>query len=299
MSVAQHRHHEVPHGNAGNTLRLAAALTIAFAVVEALGGWWSGSLALLSDAGHMLTDGGALALSALAARIARRPPSQRHSFGLGRVEIFAAVINAAAMLVIALAVAYEAIQRLAHPAPVNGEAAAAIAMAGLVVNLAVLRWLAPHRHDLNVRGAQLHVAGDLLGSIAALVSGLAIAVTGWLQADPIASLLICVLLGVSSLRLMREGVHALMEGVPHRVSVDAVGVEMARVDGVESVHDLHVWMLSGSRVALSAHVVVRNLGHWPRTLHELQARLHQKFHIDHVTLQPETADRPLVRVAKI
>lgn len=294
MPVSAHHHHEAPGGSSGNTLRVAAALTIAFAAVEALGGWWSGSLALLSDAGHMLTDGAALALSAFAAWIARSPPSRRHSYGLGRIEVFAAAVNAAAMLSIAIAVAYEAFLRLGSPTPVHGAVAAGFALMGLAVNLVVLRWLAPHRHDLNVRGARLHVAGDLLGSIAALASSVVIALTGWLLADPIASLLICALIGVSSLRLLREGVHALMEGVPERISVDEVGIEMARIDGVESVHDLHVWMLSGSRMALSAHVVVRNIGHWPRTLTDLQARLHEKFRIDHVTLQPETADRPLV-----
>jgi cobalt-zinc-cadmium efflux system protein len=276
-------------------LRAAAALTIAFAVVEALGGWWTGSLALLSDAGHMLTDGSALALGALAAWMARRPPSERHSYGLGRAEVVAALINAGAMLVILLVLAYEALVRLKAPNPVKGEMAAAIALAGLAVNLWVMRTLTPHHHDLNARAARLHVLGDAFGSIAALVSGVVIAFSGWTLVDPIASLLICVLIAVSAWRLLRESLHALMEGVPQGLSVDAIGGEMARVDGVISVHDLHVWMLSGSRTALSAHVVVRSMGHWERTLLELQTRLHEKFGIDHVTLQPESSTRPLVR----
>jgi cobalt-zinc-cadmium efflux system protein len=276
-------------------LRAAAALTIAFAVVEALGGWWTGSLALLSDAGHMLTDGSALALGALAAWMARRPPSERHSYGLGRAEVVAALINAGAMLVILLVLAYEALVRLKAPNPVKGEMAAAIALAGLAVNLWVMRTLTPHHHDLNARAARLHVLGDAFGSIAALVSGVVIAFSGWTLVDPIASLLICILIGVSGFRLLRESLHALMEGVPQGLSVDAIGGEMARVDGVISVHDLHVWMLSGSRTALSAHVVVRSMGHWERTLLELQTRLHEKFGIDHVTLQPESSTRPLVR----
>jgi cobalt-zinc-cadmium efflux system protein len=274
---------------------VAALVTVAFAIVEGFGGWWTGSLALVSDAGHMVTDGAALGLGALAAWMARRPPSQRHSYGLGRAEVVAALVNAAAMLLIIVALAYEAIIRLREPAPVAGAAAALIAAAGLALNLWVMRRLAPHQHDMNTRAARLHVFGDVLGSIAALASGALIAATGWTRLDPLASLLICALIAVSSVRLLRESLHALMEGVPAGLSVEAIGSEMARVDGVLSVHDLHVWTLSGSRTALSAHIVVRSLGQWERTRAELQTRLHQRFGIDHVTLQPETATRPLVR----
>ena len=294
-------HHHPPHhpahghGHAGAGLRAAATLTIGFALVEAAGGWWTGSLALLSDAGHMLTDGAALALGALAAWVARRPPSSSHSYGLGRAEILAALINASAMLVILALLAYEAIGRLKTPVAVNGGAAALVALGGLAVNLWVMRRLAPHNHDLNARAARLHVLGDALGSIAAMVSGVLIALAGWTLVDPIASLLICVLIAISAWRLLRESMHALMEGVPPGLSVESIGAEMARVDGVVSVHDLHVWTISGSRVALSAHVVVRSLAEWDRLLADLQQRLHDAFGIDHVTLQPESNTRPLVR----
>jgi cobalt-zinc-cadmium efflux system protein len=297
--MAEHAHHAHHHHHAhgpASTMQRAAALTVAFAVVEAAGGWWTGSLALLSDAGHMLTDGAALALGAAAAWIARRPPSQRHSYGLGRIEVFAANLNAAVMLAIAVAVAYEAFVRFKEPITVNGGAAAVIAAVGLALNLAVMHWLSPHAHDMNARAARLHVIGDLLGSAAALGAGAIIALTGWFPIDPIASLVICVLIGISSLRLLREGLHALMEGVPHGLSVDAIGIEMARIEGVRSVHDLHVWTLSGSRTALSAHVVVVNLIDWHRVLAELQTRLHEKFGIDHVTLQPKSDTRPLKRL---
>ena len=297
--MAEHPHrHDRPHANsqaAGQALRLAAALTVGFALIEAAGGWWTGSLALLSDAGHMLTDGAALGLGAAAAWVARRPPSSRHSYGLGRAEIFAALVNAGAMLAIVAAIGYEALLRFREPAEVNGTGAALIAALGLFLNMVVFRWLAPHSHDLNARAARLHVLGDALGSIAALGSGALIALGGSTRIDPIASLFIGVLIAVSSLRLVRESLHALMEGVPRGLSVEAIGGEMARVEGVVSVHDLHVWMLSGSRTALSAHVVVRSLAQWDRTLQELQARLQEKFGIDHVTLQPESGVRPLVR----
>jgi len=274
----------------------AAALTLAFAVLEALGGWWTGSLALVSDAGHMLTDGAALALGGCAAWMARRPPSPRHSYGFGRVEVFAAAINAGAMLVIVAAIAIEAFARLGQPRAVQGGAAAAIALAGLLLNLWILRRLSPHGHDMNTRGAALHVLGDVLGSIGALASGVVIALTGWTPIDPLASFFICALILVSGLRLLRESLHALMEGVPLRLSPEAVGMALARHAAVVSVHDLHIWTLSGSRVALSAHVVVRDLADWIRTLRELRDLLHSRFGIEHVTLQPESAAPAEARV---
>jgi cobalt-zinc-cadmium efflux system protein len=278
-------------------LRRAAALTLAFAVLEALGGWWTGSLALVSDAGHMLGDGAALALAALAGWMATRAPSRRHSYGLGRAEVFAALINGGALLLIAAAIGYEAMARFGQAREIQGGAAALIALAGLALNLGIMKWLAPHGGDMNARAAALHVLGDALGSVAALASGVIIAATGWTPADAIASLFICGLIALFSLRLLRESIHALMEGTPLRLSTEAVGMEMARQDGVESVHDLHIWTLSGSQVALSAHVVVRDLSRWDRTLPALQSLLRERFGIEHVTLQPETAARSEVRVA--
>lgn len=303
--MASHRHpHAHPHPvngqAAGHTvLWRAAGLTVAYAALEAAGGWWSGSLALLSDAGHMFTDASALVLAALAGWVARRPPSPRHSYGFGRAEVFAALFNAAAMLAIAGAISYEAFGRLQHPAPVQGAVAAGLALGGLALNLGIMKWLMPHRHEMNARGATLHVLGDALGSLAALVSGIVIALTGWSPIDPIASLVICVLIVFSSLRLLREAVHALMEATPPGVSLHAVGKEMATVQGVQSVHDLHVWTLSGSRTALSAHVVVRDLARWDATLGALQTLLHERFAIDHVTLQPESGARPLVPAERL
>jgi cobalt-zinc-cadmium efflux system protein len=278
----------------GPALGLAAALTLAFAALEAVGGWWTGALALLSDAGHMLGDGAALLLAALASWMARRPPSGRHSYGFGRAEVFAALINGGTLLVIAMVIAYEAIARLGQPREVLGGTATLIALAGLAVNLGILKWLAPHKHDMNARAAALHVVGDTLGSVAALVSGAVIFTTGWTPIDPLASLFICVLIAITSLRLLREALHALMEGVPLRLSSESVGRTMAAHEDVASVHDLHIWTLSGSRVALSAHVIVRDLSRWERTLHELQDLLRERFGIEHVTLQPETPAPPAV-----
>jgi cobalt-zinc-cadmium efflux system protein len=297
MSHDHSHHHAAPaREHADPILRRAAAFTLVFAVVEALGGWWTGSLALVSDAGHMLTDGAALALGALAGWMARRPPSRLHSYGYGRAEVFAAVVNAGAMLAIAAAIAYEAYTRFGQPREIQGGMAAAIALAGLALNLGIMKWLAPHKHDMNARAAALHVLGDTLGSVGALTSGIVIVLTGWTAIDAIASLFICLLIAISSLGLLRESVHALMEGVPLRLSADAVGKELARVDGVASVHDLHIWTLSGSRVALSAHVVVRDLSRWDRTLQQLQRVLRERFGIEHVTLQAEPPARAVVQM---
>jgi len=290
-------HDHAHHGPiAGVPLRAAAALTLAFAALEALGGWWTGSLALLSDAGHMLGDGAALTLAAIAGWMAARPPSGRHSYGLGRAEVFAALLNGGALLVIAGAIAYEAFQRLGQPREIQGGLAAVVALGGLALNLWILRRLSPHRQDMNARAAALHVLGDTLGSVAALASGLVIASTGWTPIDSLAALLICLLIATFSLRLLRESVHALMEGTPLRLSPEEVGMEMARQEGVASVHDLHIWTLSGSRVALSAHVVVRDLAQWDQTLRRLQGLLHARFGIEHVTLQPEPSAPAEVRV---
>ena len=291
-----HPPHAKVENHAGPALWAAAALTLAFAGLEALGGWWTGSLALLSDAGHMLTDGGALALGAFAAWMAKRPPSRRHTYGLGRAEVLAALANAATMLVIAAAIAYEAFSRLDQPRAIEGGIAAAIALAGLAFNVGIMKWLAPHKHDMNARAAALHVLGDTLGSVGALVSGVVIVLTGWTPIDALASLLICALIAFTSLRLLREAVHALMEGTPLRLSAQEVGMALAQHPDVASVHDLHIWTLSGSRIALSAHVVVSDLSHWELTLHGLRHLLQERFGIEHVTLQPEPPAVSTVRV---
>jgi len=288
------RHHDhAPHPRA---LPAALALTLAFAAVEAAAGWWSGSLALLSDAGHMLTDSLALAMATVAARLAHRPPSHRHSFGLARIEVLAALVNAGFMTALILGIAWSAVWRLVEPGDVdiNGEVVSYVAAAGLALNLVVGWMLARGGRDLNTRAALLHVVGDALGSIAALASGITIAFTGWKPIDPLLSLAICALIGLSTWRLAREAVHTLLEGVPAEISLSEVGQRLARVGGVVSVHDLHIWSISSTRAALSAHVVVRDFRDWERLLTSMREILHEEFDIDHVTLQPELA-KPAMR----
>jgi cobalt-zinc-cadmium efflux system protein len=272
----------------GRKLMLATVLTLGFAGVEAVAGWWSGSLALLSDAGHMVTDSAALLIAVLAGWIAQRGPSPKHSYGFGRAQLVAALVNGLFMIAVVTAIVVQAVSRFANPVVVQGQAVTVVALLGLLINIFVARMLSHGGRDLNVRAALLHVLGDLLGSLAALSSGIVVWATGWFSVDPALSLLIALLIAYSSLKLVREAFHGLMEGVPLHLSLDEIGVAMATVEGVTSVHDLHVWSLTAERIALSAHVVIGGLESWPETLARLQALLAQRYGIEHVTLQPET-----------
>ncbi|MEK7323242.1 MAG: cation diffusion facilitator family transporter [Pseudomonadota bacterium] len=293
-----HHHHD-HHGHAhsgGNSLLWGVALTLGFALFEALGGWWAQSLALLGDAGHMVSDATALGLAALAAHIAKRPPSLRHSYGLGRAEVVAALINSVFMVTVVVFIIDAAITRLRQPVPVAGGAVMAIALVGLFINILVAWVLSRGERSLNNRAALLHVLGDALASVAALISGVVIYYTGWLPADPLLSLLICALILYSAARLLREVLHIIMEGVPSYLNLREVGLAMAGVEGVNSVHDLHIWTLSSGRVVLSAHVNISSMEHWDGILARLQQMIDERFAIDHVTLQPQSQAGTVVRV---
>ncbi|HMM55236.1 MAG TPA: cation diffusion facilitator family transporter [Candidatus Desulfobacillus sp.] len=294
--MAHDHDHDHAHGGGSAFLPAALALTLLYAAVEAGAGWWAGSLALLSDAGHMVTDALALGLAAAAAWAARRPPTARLTFGLQRIDILAALGNAGFMLAVILGIAWSAIDRLLHPAPVQGLTVTVVALVGLAVNLLVAWLLMRGEKTLNTRAALLHVFGDLLGSVAALAAGLIIQATGWTPADPLLSVFICALILASTLRLAREAVHALLEGVPAGLSLAEVGRRMATIEGVVSVHDLHIWSLSSNQAALSAHVVLREFGDWPRILAALGQLLEDEFRIGHATLQPELYRTGLYRI---
>ncbi|MDX1250897.1 MAG: cation transporter [Gammaproteobacteria bacterium] len=284
-SMNHHTHHHHIHNN----LTWALVFTLAFAAVEAMAGWQAGSLALLGDAGHMVTDAAALGLAAFAAWIAKRPPSVRHSYGLGRAEIIAALVNSLFMLGIVAGIVIAAIQRLQAPQPVAGGVVMGVAALGLAVNV-IVAWMLSHGEEtLNTRAALLHVLGDLLGSVAALIAGAVIYFTGWTAIDPILSLVICALILFSGFRLMREALHVLMEGVPSFLDLPEIGRAMAGVQGVASVHDLHIWALSSGTVMLSAHVTVPDMSRWQTILAAQQELLHERYGIEHITLQPELA----------
>lgn len=268
-------------------LKVVLALTTAFMIVEAVGGWVAGSLALLADAGHMLTDVGALSLSLLTAWIAQRPPDASKTYGYLRWEILAALVNGAALFGIAAWVVIEAVQRIQDPQPVRTGLFLAIASAGLLVNLVSLAVLHSSREgSLNVRGAYLHVLGDALGSVGAVAAAGIIWLTGWTLADPIVSILLSVLILHGAARLLRESTDILLESVPRHVSMAEVQRRMLAVPGVAAVHDLHVWTVTSGMIAMSGHAVVPDLEAHPGVLDGIRAEM-SLMGIGHVTIQLE------------
>jgi cobalt-zinc-cadmium efflux system protein len=287
-----HLQHHLGHKGEHQHLTGALYITLGFALVEAVAGWWSGSLALLSDAGHMLTDSTALGLAAAAAWLARRPPSRRHTYGLVRLEVLAALANGLLMLALIGFIAIEAVQRLGQPRDVSGATVTLVAVIGLLVNLAVAWKLSRGESSLNTRAALMHVMGDILGSVAALIAGLVITFTGWTPIDPLLSLLVAGLILVSAWRLLAEALHVLLEGVPEHIDIDGVAADLAAIPQVTSVHDLHIWTLSSGKIALSAHLDMASLDHWPAILARAREVLSKGHGIGHATLQPEARENP-------
>jgi cobalt-zinc-cadmium efflux system protein len=286
-----------PHGpeRVGDQRRLVFALAVAVVatVAEAVGGWVSNSLALLSDAGHMLADAAAIGLSLFAVRIATRPPDARRTYGYYRLEILAALVNGAALFAIAAAIALEGYRRLMHPEPVHVRTMVLLASLGIVLN-ALGMWItsAGANSSMNLRSTFLHLAGDLLNSVGVLVSAILIAWTGKLAADPIVSFLIAATIVWSAIRLCREAVDVLLEGAPGHIPVADVSLAIAQVPGVAAVHDLHVWTITSGLVALSCHIVVSCNGPGCRShdeiLTEAKAVLRDRFAIEHTTIQFES-----------
>ncbi|MEP7176115.1 MAG: cation diffusion facilitator family transporter [Gemmatimonadales bacterium] len=265
-------------------------LTGTFMVLEAVGGWLSGSLALLADAGHMLTDVGALALSLLTAWIAKRPADDTKTYGYLRWEILAALVNGAALFGIAGWVVIEAVQRIQHPEPIRTGLFLAVAAAGLVVNLVGLALLHGSRDgSLNARSAYLHVMGDALGSIGALAAAAIIWLTGWLPADAIVSIALSLLILAGAWRLLRESTDILLDAVPRHVALADVQRRILDVPGVAAVHDLHVWTVVSGVVAMSGHAVVPDLEAHPGALDDIRTEM-AALGIGHVTMQLEVRD---------
>ena len=270
-------------------------LTSSFMVVEVIAGLWTGSLALLADAGHMLTDVGGLAMAIFAISFAKKPPTPEKTYGYYRVEILAALANAIALLIISIAILYEAYRRFLEPPEVLGKPMLVVAAAGLLVNLIGI-WLL-HRgsgESLNLKGAYFEVLSDALGSAGVLLAGLIVVTTGWRLADPIIGAGIGLFIVPRTWILLRQAVDVLLEGTPPHVDVSDVERDMMEVPGVRRVHDLHVWTLTSGKYAMSGHAVVDDLAAGDRILGELHGRLHKKFDIDHTTIQLESA--PLVQI---
>jgi cobalt-zinc-cadmium efflux system protein len=293
-SAHLHEHHEgdakhvhVSEARSQSALAFALGLTLLFAVIEVVTGFMSNSLALISDAGHMVTDAAALGLALLAQLIAKRPPSARHSFGFGRAEALAAFVNSLAMLALVAWIITEAVRRFAHPEPVQGATVLVVAAIGLAINLLVAWMLSRDQQNMNTRAALVNVMGDLLGSIAAIAAGAIIYYTGYVRIDPLLSIFVSMLIFKSTVGILLESYHFLMEAVPHQIDYLAVGADLARIDGVKSVHDLHVWDMSPGQPALIGHLDIGSLDAWPKILLEVNRMLLEKHGIDHVTLQPE------------
>lgn len=260
-------------------------------IAEAVGGWLTNSLALVADAGHMLTDVGALSLTLFAIWFAGRPATSKKTYGYYRLEILAAFVNGIALVLLSIWIIYEAFERWQSPPSIAGTEMTVVAAGGLVVNLiaAYLLW-SDHKHDLNMRGAFLHVAGDLLGSVAAIIAGVCIAMFGWLWADSAVSAVISLIIIFGAWRLILDSVNVLLEGTPRHINLAAVESMILETAGVGGVHDLHVWTISSGIDALSAHITHDDSVSHSDLLAQVRGKLHEGFGIDHLTIQMETLD---------
>jgi cobalt-zinc-cadmium efflux system protein len=286
-----HAHGGVGHSHVADapvrSLRIALLLTALLLVVEIVGGLMSNSIALLADAGHMLTDVAALALALFVAWFSRQPETPEKTYGYLRWEILAAFVNGGTLLLISAWILWEAVLRLRAPEMVGGGLMLTVASLGLVVNLIAARILmASSSHSLNARGAYLHVLGDLLASVGTLAAAVAIRYTGWLIADPIASILTTILITRGAWQLVRESVDILLESTPSHIPLPAVRGQLEAIPGIESVHDLHVWSVTPAVVAMSAHAIVRESTQHQHVLEHIHDAM-RLFGIEHVTIQLE------------
>jgi len=287
-----HAHsHNHAHESSRKRLKFALALTGLYMFAEAFGGWLTGSLALLADAGHMLTDVAALILTLTAFWFASRPANPRKTYGYYRLEILAAFVNGVALVLISAWIIYEAIGRLNEPPEVKSLPMIFVASGGLIINL-ICAWLlhSGHEHSLNLHGAWLHVLSDALGSVAAIIAGALMLAFGWYKADPICSFVIALVIIFGAWRLIRESVNILLEGTPAHINLAAVETAILETAGVSDVHDLHIWTITSGREALSAHIRHAEAVRQCDLLKTLRLKLHDRFGIDHLTIQMETPD---------
>lgn len=278
------------HHHDARPLRVAVSLTGTFFVVELVGGWWTNSLALLSDAAHMFTDVGSLTLALFASWMAGRPASESKTFGYTRAEILGAFVNALALCLVMALIVSEAYQRLSAPPVVRSGMMTAVASIGLIVNL-ICAWILRPREgaSLNLRAAFWHVLADLVGSIGAIVAGVIMMLTGWFAVDAVASFFIGALVVVGAWTVLREAVDILMESAPRHVDLDRLRAELEAIPGTERLHDLHAWTLTTGQYAFSAHAVIDGSVDGEQILNEMRTVLSRRFRIDHVTIQLERA----------
>src|SRR3990167_2560710 len=287
MSHTHAHSHAHPKNTSSNILLISMLIILIYAAVEALTGWKANSLALLGDAGHMVADALALSIAAFAAWVAKKPISKKHSYGMGRAEVLAAWLSSLILLLISLSIIVSAIKRIHNPTPVHGMWVMGVAFFGMLINLFVAGLLSKTEGNLNTRAALLHVLSDLLGSFAALAAGTVVYFTGWFPIDPILSIFFSIFIVASSFRILRESLHILMEGVPAHIDFESVSDALSTIDEVLKIHDLHIWTLSSGSVALSAHVNIHEISDWENCLKKLTRMIEHRFHIHHITLQPE------------
>lgn len=295
VNVANHDHcpslhiHDINKQKSSGRKKLAMIMTItfAFAIVEMVGGWFSGSLALISDAFHMLTDSSSLMLALIMAILAQRPADDKYSYGHGRWEIIGALLNGIFMIAVIIFLIYEGIDRILNPRPVESTTIIWIATIGLLINIFAAWLLHSHSHSLNTRGAFLHVLGDLLGSVAAIAAGVLIYFTGMTIFDPIISIVVALILVAPTYNLLKQTSRIILEGVPEHIDYVEVGKSLNEVENVLSVHDLHIWSMTSEHISLSAHVEIASIDQWEQVLADIQLMLSNKFQINHITLQPE------------
>ncbi len=286
-----HTHRHQRAGESSRRLRLVLVLTALYMLAEVIGAWFTGSLALLADAGHMFTDVAALILALTAVWFGSRPATSSKTFGYYRLEIIAALVNGVALVVISLFIFYGAYERWLSPPVIRSGPMIVVAVGGLVVNL-VCAWILHARNevDLNLRGVWMHVMGDALGSVAAILAGVCMSLFGWYSADALFSVVISLLIIWGSVRLIKESTNVLLEGTPAHINLAAVENAILDTQGVADVHDLHVWTITSGREALSAHVIHADSISQPDLLRELRTKLHDRFGVDHLTIQMETPD---------
>ncbi|MBC7545999.1 MAG: cation transporter, partial [Candidatus Sericytochromatia bacterium] len=285
-----HDHHHPGVGDVGHKLAWAFGLTALVLVAEGIGAYVSGSLSLLADAGHVLTDLAALGLAWFANRLSLRPASAAHTFGYHRSGILAALANAVTLIVIALLIAFVAVQRLNHPQPVEPLTMLPVAIVGLLVNVGLGVWLSRGGGDnVNVRAAMLHVIGDALASVGVIIAGLVIWQTGWMAIDPLLSVAISLLIGLGAWQIVNESLTVLMEGVPKHIDSTGVAVALESIAGVRAVHDLHIWTIGSGLTALSCHALIddQHLSQGAAIIQQMTTLLEHDYGIHHVTIQPE------------
>ena len=270
----------------------ASAISALYFIAELVAGFLTNSLALLSDAGHMLSDIGAMALSLFAFRMAKRPATHQSTYGFHRVEILAALFNGLSLWLIVGIIFAAAYNRFAQPPVVESFGMMIVAVIGLFVNIAAAAMLhGQHRHNLNLRGAFLHVVSDAVGSVGAIAAGIIMLTTGWYLADPLISIFIGGLILFSSWSLVKDSVSVLMQSVPKGIQLEEVRLTIEAVDGVSKVHDLHIWAVTSDIFTLSAHAVVTNGEDFHQVLNNIEETLKERFNIEHTTIQLETESR--------